>query len=149
MLPVPGAAGGDRKKLQQAKAMLDEILKEDPRNPVAIFLRGWSFQQMGQPLDAIKTYELLYPEISELSGYAHFNEAILLEALNRNDDALAHYQKTIVENVAMQDAWRRLISLLSRTGDREGAKDTTLTALQVMPNDAQILQFKKELGIKD
>jgi tetratricopeptide (TPR) repeat protein len=144
-----GSANGDSKKIEQAKILLDQVLANDPKNPVALFLRGWSFQQSGRPLDAIKTYETLHPEISQLSGYAHFNEGVLLEHLRRNDESIAHYQMSIAANPALTDAWRRLISLLIRIGDIEAAKGTTLSALQAIPNDTEVLNFKAQLGIKD
>jgi tetratricopeptide (TPR) repeat protein len=144
-----GSANGDRKKLQQAKLLLDRVLTEDPMNPVALFLRGWSFQQSGQPQDAINTYETLHPRISELSGFAHYNEAILLDALNRPDEALAHFQKAVADNVSLGEAWRRMIALLVRTGDMDGAKEATEDALMILPTDPAILEFKKQLGIQN
>ena len=81
-------------RVQQAEALYQQVLNENPKHPTALHLLGVLARDVGQHEVAIKLIKkaiVAQPEFPE----AHNNLAVTYKKLGRLDDALMHYRKAV------------------------------------------------------
>jgi tetratricopeptide (TPR) repeat protein len=81
-------------RLLEAESLYGELLRSEPLNPDALHLSGVIALQTGRPTEA---FDLIGRAITENPAIAlyHRNMALTLEALDRADDALVHFIKSV------------------------------------------------------
>lgn len=126
-------------KIAEAARLYQAILKDAPQTPEAIHMLGVIAQQSGNPEHALKLMEAalaLKPDLAQ----AWSNRAVVLRALGRDDEALRSARMATESDRNLADGWSIRGSLARKLGDMQEAKTCLARAVELMPNDAAILQ---------
>ena len=75
--------------------------------------------------------------VVERNWLAHNNMGILLSQLNRNDEALQHFQESVRLNPKGVDGYRNLGNSLQMTGNNAAAIEAFRQAVRLAPSDAE------------
>ena len=123
-------------ELSEAEALYQEILKADPKQPVALHLLGVVAHQTGNSANAV---ELIAQALSLEPDYAeaHNNLGNALRDLGRGEDAAASYHKALAIKPEYAEAHNNLGLALQDLGKLDDALDSYHKALAVKPDFAE------------
>ncbi len=120
-------------ELSEAEALYQEILKADPKQPVALHLLGVIAHQTGNSANAV---ELIAQALSLEPDYAeaHNNLGNALRDLGRGEDAAASYHKALAVRPDYAEAHNNLSIALLDLGRGEDALASCQKALAIEPD---------------
>jgi tetratricopeptide (TPR) repeat protein len=111
----------------QAIALLDDLLKADPRNADAHLLKGRIFGEMGKPEAAVTELEQVIA-IRPGDTAAIYFLGRLYDELKESDKAIAEFEKIVAMDVDVIEAYLQLGILYSRAKRYEDAQAVLLKA---------------------
>ena len=123
-------------RVQQAEALYQQVLNENPKHPTALHLLGVLARDVGQHEVAIKLIKkaiVAQPEFPE----AHNNLAVTYKKLGRLDDALMHYRKAVAIDPDNAVAQYNLGNTLKDLGLLDEAVDHYQKATCINPDFAE------------
>ncbi len=122
------------KRFHEALDVLNEILKKDPDNAVALREKGFSISNLGMYEEAIRWYRLSLSKCSRDSSTWTFM-GYALSKMRRNRDAIQSYEQAITLDSNNSIAWRGKGYNLEKLNDENGALQCYLNSLDIDPND--------------
>jgi len=132
-------------RLVEAETLYRQVLARDPQNADATHLMGMIAHQGGRHAEAV---ELITRAIEANGGkgataYMHNNLGEVLSALQRIDEAIAHYRKAIALNDRYVDGYSNLGVALTRAGRFDEAEAMLKRAIAL---DARAANPQTNLG---
>ncbi len=123
-------------RLQEAEAIYQSILQEQPQNPRALHLLGVIAHQVGKNEIAV---DLIEKAISINPDYvdAHYNLGVTLQELGRHDGAIAHYKQVLTIKPNYAEAHNNMGGALKELGRLDDAITRYEHALAIKPNYAE------------
>ena len=123
-------------RLSEAERICEQILQNDPNQPVNLHLLGVITHQLGKneaAADLIAKAVELKPDLTA----AHFNLAIVLTALGRLDEAIASYRRALALKPDYPEAHNNIGNALQNLQRPEEAVASFQAALARKPDYAQ------------
>src|SRR5262249_7540433 len=102
-------------ELENAKLVSDEVLKREPKHPLALHYAGVLHNQMRKITDAAALIERSLTLVPREADW-HSNHGIVLQELGRFDEAIAAYNRAIALDAGHANAHSNLGVLLRATG---------------------------------
>ena len=130
-------------RTEQAFAALDEVIKQDPKNPDAYLLRG-SLKMPVDPAQALSDFNKVI-ELKPDSGVAYNQRAIIRMMNNDTAGALKDLDAAISHNYKDDSIYDLRAQLRWQTGDLNGARSDLDEALKLNPNNARAYATRGEL----
>jgi tetratricopeptide (TPR) repeat protein len=130
-------------RTEQAFAALDEVIKQDPKNPDAYLLRG-SLKIQVDPAQALSDFNKVI-ELKPDSGVAYNQRAVIRLMNNDTAGALKDLDAAITYNFKDDSIYDLRAQLRLQTGDLKGALSDLDEALKLNPNNARAYATRGEL----
>lgn len=86
-------------QVEAGRREIEGLLKEDPKNTIALFFLALVQTQQREYAEAVQTYRTLV-EIQPAHQRARINLAMLMERMNRDEDAIVEYRAIIQSGTA-------------------------------------------------
>jgi tetratricopeptide (TPR) repeat protein len=130
-------------RMEQAFAALDEVIKQNPKNPDAYLLRG-SFKMQADPEQALGDFSKVI-ELKPDSGVAYNQRAILLLTKGDIDAALKDLDSAIAHNFKDDSVYYLRSQLRGQVGELNGALSDIDEAIKLNPNNPRTYSHRGEL----
>lgn len=115
------------------QAYYDGLLKSDPRNPDLHYLLGRIYPAPPEATAAYETALRLDPDHAR----AFMGLAALHRAAGRLEPAAAAYQRAVVRDERLDEAWSGLLAVYIGNNDLEKARQTAAAAMRAVPHAAE------------
>jgi tetratricopeptide (TPR) repeat protein len=136
--------------LKQNWARADEFFtraeKLNSNDKLLLFNHAYTLEKLGRPEDSIHKY-LAAIRVDPIFIEAHHNVAIVYMGLRENQKAIVHLQEVLRYNPAHRSANLTLARIFASIGDRAAARRNLQTLLQASPQDPEILDLWRNLGL--
>lgn len=125
----------DHHRYEEALALLDEVLSDDPDNDEAHYQRAWNLLEIPgrkkEALTSINTAIALDPEFAYYTAV----KAIILTKLDRDTEALAVAQAATTQDPDLSVAWLAKASAYMGLNQWAKGEEAARTALELDPDD--------------
>lgn len=122
---------------EQAIALLDDVLKADPRNADAYLLKGRILGEMGKPADAVDALEKAVA-IRPQDTAAIYYLGRLYDEQKLSDKAIVQFEKLVAMDADVVEAYLQLGILYARTKRFEDAQSVLEKAKEKDPDRAEV-----------
>jgi len=129
----------DEKRYTDARMQFDAALKHYPDYVAAMINLASALQELGYNAMAIERLDQAISLHPEDCAVAHYNKAIVFEAMKRQADAEASFKAAIAANPAFYAAHNDLGNLLLLNGRFDEAMTCFLKLLELRPGEARAL----------
>lgn len=123
--------------LARAESLCAQVLSIHPENPQALHLLGLISSQKGEPIKAREYLERAVLADPVAAEY-RVNLGVVLESLNRPEDAIAAYRLALEIAPGFADAYVNLGNVFSRQAKWNDAIESFQAALARRPDDADV-----------
>jgi tetratricopeptide (TPR) repeat protein len=136
-------------RTEQAFAALDEVIKQDPKNPDAYLLRG-SLKMQVDPAQALSDFNKVI-ELKPDAGVAYNQRAFIRLMNNDTAGAVKDLDAAIKHNYKDDSIYDLRAQLRWQTGDLNGARSDLDEAIRLNPNNARAYSTRGQLlvALKD
>lgn len=129
----------DEKRHAEARVQFEAALKSYPDYVAAMVNLASSLQELGYNAQAIEWLDRAIALHPEKCAVAHYNKAIVFEAMQRREDAAASFEAAIAQKPDFFAAHNDLGNLLLVTGKYDEARACFLKLLELRPGNAKAL----------
>ncbi|MBK8040674.1 MAG: tetratricopeptide repeat protein [Verrucomicrobiaceae bacterium] len=127
----------DEKRHAEARVQFEAALKSYPEYVAAMVNLAGALQDLGYNNQAIEWLDRAITLHPQKCAVAHYNKAMVFEAMNRAEDAEASFKAAIAQNPDFFAAHNDLGNLLILTGRHDEARECFLKLLELRPDDAK------------
>jgi tetratricopeptide (TPR) repeat protein len=136
--------------MDEAVVYFRNALKTNPEYPNAnynlAFAIGYSLAQKGNMSDAITSYQAA-ARIRPHDPIVRNNLAASFAAMGKTDEAIEQFREVLRLDGSYQEAHVNLASILLQVGRRDEAVAHLREALRLKPDDAQVKERLRQLGV--
>lgn len=129
----------DEKRHAEARTQFEAALKSYPDYVAAMVNLASALQELGYNAQAIEWLDRAIALHPEKCAVAHYNKAIVFEAMQRREDAEASFKAAIAQKPDFFAAHNDLGNLLLVTGKYDEARACFLKLLELRPGNAKAL----------
>lgn len=129
----------DEKRHAEARVQFEAALKSYPDYVAAMVNLASALQELGYNAQAIEWLDRAIALHPEKCAVAHYNKAIVFEAMQRREDAAASFEAAIAQKPDFFAAHNDLGNLLLVTGKYDEARACFLKLLELRPGNAKAL----------
>lgn len=129
----------DENRYAEARTQFEAALKSYPGYVAAMVNLASALQELGYNAHAIEWLDRAIALHPEKCAVAHYNKAIVFEAMQRREDAEASFKAAIAQKPDFFAAHNDLGNLLLVTGKYDEARECFLKLLELRPGNAKAL----------
>ncbi|HEY7371856.1 MAG TPA: tetratricopeptide repeat protein [Polyangia bacterium] len=127
----------DAAALAKALADLDALIKKQPKDPDALYARGWVLSHLGRSDQAVAAYDQAF-EIDETLAAASYNAGVVLAETGRQKEALMRFDRALAADPKLIDAAYNAGQGYYNVKDFAKAAERWETASRLAPDDFDV-----------
>lgn len=120
----------------EALAELDELLRQEPRNPNVLYFLAVVNAEMGRLTEAAELYKQLL-EVQPMHDKAWNNLGVLYNQRGMTGEALAAFERSLEQNERRADVHYNMASIYGERGEVEKAEQALKRAVEIQPTFAK------------
>jgi tetratricopeptide (TPR) repeat protein len=127
----------DAAALAKALADLDAVIAKQPKDPDALYARGWVLAHLGRSDQAVAAYDQAF-EIDKTLASASYNAGVVLAETGRQKEALMRFDRALAADPKLIDAAYNAGQGYYNVKDFAKAAERWETASRLAPDDFDV-----------
>lgn len=127
----------DGAALAKALAELDALIAKRPKDPDALYARGWVLSHLGRSDQAVAAYDQAF-EIDKTQAAASYNAGVVLAETGRQKEALMRFDRALAADPKLIDAAYNAGQGYYNVKDFAKAAERWETASRLAPDDFDV-----------